>query len=65
MAQARHPAIQERLAQPDPMVMQVLQVQLEIQVEVRRLTGLEKRDRQVIPATREPTLQTRTRTQEF
>lgn len=65
MAQAQHPVILERLAQPDLMAMQVLQVHQEIQAEVRRLTGLEKQDRLGTLETPAPTRQTQTKMQEF
>jgi hypothetical protein len=65
MAQAQHPVIQELLEQQVLSATTVLQAQEVIRVELRRLTGLEKQDRLVIPATREPTLQTQIRMQEF
>lgn len=65
MVQAQHPVTPARLVQPDPMVIQVLQVQLEIQAEVRQLTGLEKMDRLGMLVILAPTPQTQTKTQEF
>lgn len=65
MAQVQHLVIRELLEQQVLSATTVLQVQEEIQAVLRRLTGLEKQDQLVTPATREPTLQTQTKMQEF